>query len=97
MAKNHERYEKLVHQTFEFFAHEKLVKEHGAEILKTGYGHLNKIPGKSGFEHQIDVSIEYISQDGTHRLKLIECKNFSEYKIGLDTALTFFARMVDIP
>jgi len=60
------------------------------------YGRSNKILGATGVKHQIDVSAKYISRDGTHRLKLIECKLRAKDKIGLGALLSFHARILDI-
>lgn len=94
MRKAHHLYEQVVHELLVNFA-AGLEKE-GAKILEEGYGPKNKLLGHSGIMHQIDVHIEYLSKDGTHRLKLVECKHLSQNKIDLATALTFYARITDI-
>ena len=58
--------------------------------LLLGSGRNNRIPGASGYHHQIDVSIH-----GPSLLYLIECKRWKD-KIGLAEVLVLAARMNDI-
>jgi hypothetical protein len=55
-------------------------------------GMLNKIQGKSGIRHQIDVSLRAKTKGV---LWLIECK-YWKTKVDLITALAFHARLMDI-
>lgn len=55
-----------------------------------GHGNANKLPGASGFRHQIDVSA-MLGGD----LALYECKRWGR-NVGPSAVLTFAARVIDI-
>jgi hypothetical protein len=67
-----------------------------AVIGEIKHGYTNRIMGISGYEHQIDVSVEYQDRDKVKRLKLVECKLFAKDKIGIGDVLVFHARIKDI-
>jgi len=78
---------------------EKLTKRISKEICKIAsnlhagniaQGSTNKIEGKSGYKHQIDVSIKTNNQ-----IILIECKKYKN-KVGLSDMLILIARVDDI-
>ena len=78
---------------------ENLTKKIAKEISKSAknlgdaritQGSKNKIEGKSGYKHQIDVSITTNGQ-----LALIECKKYKD-KVSLRDMLTLIARVDDI-
>jgi hypothetical protein len=88
-----QEYEKRVEKIANNFVRDK--NKEGAKILKSGYGHKNKIKGMSGVKQQVDAHVEYISADGTHCLLLCECKYWSG-KVDLSAVLKFFAIVEDI-
>jgi hypothetical protein len=53
-------------------------------------GSTNRIPGKSGFAHQIDVSIDF-----PDHLLLFECKHWKD-PVGAEAILTHSSRLQDI-
>lgn len=55
-----------------------------------GYGSKNRIPGASGYRHQIDVSLV-----SSKKAYLIECKLWGR-KVGVAEILTLAARAADI-
>jgi hypothetical protein len=55
-----------------------------------GQGRRNRVPGASGYEHQIDVSLLSVT-----KAYLIECKRW-ESKIGVEEVMTLAARGTDI-
>ncbi len=61
----------------------------------TASGRKNKISGRSGIRHQIDVSAEYIF-DGKRKLRLIECKLRTKDPVNLEEVMAFWARINDI-
>ena len=58
--------------------------------LSFGSGRTNRISGKSGYDHQIDVSLHV-----DRRLFMVECKRWSE-PIGVQEILVLAARAIDI-
>ena len=71
------------------------VKEHGRDIRNTKYGKNNKVLGKSGCKHQVDVSfIDYSFSDPT--LVLIECKNSPSTPVEKVKVAAFKAIIEDI-
>jgi hypothetical protein len=79
---------------------EKLTKKIVEEVKKASpnlqqavinHGTRNRIKGASGFNHQIDVSIEIPSE----KLYLIECKRYMS-KVTLSDMLVLIARIDDI-
>jgi hypothetical protein len=62
----------------------------GTTQLIIGTGIRNKIPGISGYSHQIDVSIS-----NGKNLLLVECKYWKK-NISVDIALTFLGRIIDL-
>jgi hypothetical protein len=92
MSKVSNLYEKLVQEQARKIAESRKIKL----MEQPRYGRSNKIDGASGFSHQIDISVKYISRNGKHRLRLIECKLRTKDKIGLGDILCFHARIVDI-
>ncbi|WP_374487017.1 restriction endonuclease [Zoogloea sp.] len=56
-----------------------------------GKGATNRIPGKSGYKHQIDVSINF----GDGRLHLIDCKLW-QGPVGVSEVLVMQGRLDDI-
>ncbi len=62
----------------------------GMEPERVGKGRRNRIPGDSGYCHQIDVSV-----DGPGDLILVECK-FWNKPIPVDAILAFLMRVQDI-
>lgn len=72
---------------------EEAKQRHEVQQLGGGYGRTNRISGKSGYRHQIDVHIEYIYKE-IRILQLIECK--LKDKAGIGDVLTFHSRIIDI-
>jgi len=71
MTRESDEYEKFIASLIEH------VKGAGRDIRNIGFGRHNKLTGKSGQPHQIDVSfIDYSYPDPT--LVLIECKRWKE-------------------
>lgn len=62
----------------------------GLKSLCLGSGRTNRISGKSGYDHQIDVSLH-----DDKRLFIVECKCWSD-PIGVEEVLVLAARAVDI-
>ena len=58
--------------------------------LRLGSGRANRLPGASGYKHQIDVSLS-----GSENIYLVECKRW-EHKIGVDEVMVLAARATDI-
>lgn len=56
-----------------------------------GQGATNRVPGKSGYKHQIDVSINF----GDGRLHLIDCKLW-QGAVGVSEVLVMRGRLDDI-
>jgi len=71
MSKESEEYEKFIHSLVENIQHT------GRDIRNLNYGVKNKLKGKSGQKHQIDVSFEDYSYDEPS-LVLIECKRYED-------------------
>ena len=92
MSRNSTDYEVFVEKLAQRIANSKDIEISGPPK----FGTKNKIIGASGFPHQIDVSIEYRSQDGQNRLKLVECKLRSKENIHIEEMLIFHARIKDI-
>jgi len=69
----------------------KLRRDHGGKIQAF---HLKKYRGKSGQEHEIDVSFE-ITMAGLELLFLVECKHYAR-RVGLDDMMAFSFRLDDI-
>jgi hypothetical protein len=82
------KYERLVKDLLEA----KLMKDCPGSDLKVY--HNKKYTGKSGHEHQIDVSAE-LKVAGVRILILVECKFYS-HPVGIDDILEFAARIDDI-
>lgn len=64
------------------------VENQSQPIVNSGYS--NKWPGVSGYQHQIDVSIE-----GPSDIVIVECKCW-EKAVDLKSFLVFVARIVDL-
>ena len=62
----------------------------GLESDAVRSGRDSRIPGASGYRHQIDVSVST-----PQCLLLVECKRWRR-KVGLNAVLAFYARLVDI-
>ena len=67
----------------------------GLESSRTSSGQRNKIPGASGYEHQIDVSLECLGSSERRLLILCECKMWRR-SINVAAVLAFLGRIVDI-
>lgn len=81
--------------------YEKLVKTLIETKLDKGYNnfdfqvfHNKHYVGKSGHNHQIDVSVEFLLA-GTKIIILVECKTYSR-KVGINDLLEFVTRLEDI-
>jgi len=68
----------------------KIVARLGKEEHELGFGRCNLWEGKSGYEHQIDVSLRF-----RDRIELIECKCWSR-NVSAIQVLTLWARVQDI-
>jgi hypothetical protein len=81
-------YEQLVRDLIEGLTH--AAEALGSPLI--GHGRQNKIPGASGFRHQIDVSLK------TNRvLLLFECKCWKEREpVGVEAVLVMASRLADI-
>lgn len=84
------QYEKMLHMIAQS-AEREIRKTNKFEKFSLGVGASNKIPGASGFHHQIDVSL----QSESH-LYLFECKLLSRDKVGVELVLALAARLADI-
>ncbi|MCB8981993.1 MAG: restriction endonuclease [Ardenticatenaceae bacterium] len=62
----------------------------GIDPKQVRYGNQNRLQGKSGYKHQIDVSVE-----GLNDLILIECK-YWDRRVSAEAILTFLGRIHDI-
>lgn len=56
----------------------------------SGFGSSNKVPGASGYKHQIDVSLTVASW-----LVLVECKRWHK-RVGVQEVLVLASRVADI-
>jgi hypothetical protein len=81
-----EAYEQLVAEILD--AMDRQVE--GVAPSNVGHGPTNHVSGKSGFAHQIDVSVR-----GDHDLVVVECKCWSS-KVRPEAVLAFAARVIDI-
>jgi hypothetical protein len=83
---NSEEYEKLVKEIFNKI----YINARGCNPDKIKVGRTNRIIGKSGYLHQIDVSLH-----GANELILIECKKWKS-RISVLHFLAFLGRINDI-
>jgi hypothetical protein len=80
-------YEKLISE----ISHEMTNSPELRAQAKIRFGRENKWTGASGFDHQIDVSMESSTQ-----ILLIECKHWPERNIEPEAFLTIWGRVLDI-
>lgn len=73
------------------YIYETLGAEYGIKVV--GYGRDNKVVGRSGVKHQLDVLTEQIEGEGVH-LTAIECK-FLKKKVTKDTVMKLRSVMDD--
>ena len=83
---NPEKYEEITFELYETIFNTFMGEKHPKITL----GRTNKIEGKSGYSHQIDVSVGY-----DENLILVECKNWTK-KVDPEKVLAFYSRILDI-